>query len=682
MSTGGDPILLDSTPKLVVSMDEAAAEAPPRAIASSSAQPPASSSTSAPRPRYFAQGGSEPVVASPGQPWLAPRDLIRLPEWGALLEVLMEDAAASGSGSVWRALPLAEKDRRSLLRHLPVAERQSPDELVRALLRTDKDSPVALFGSTPLGSLQHRVQSGVAHLAVNLFRERALSSMRMLSRHALAQSVDADIRSVVQLASQPGGVAPHQIESGGMGPPPPQLLSLVGADPPPGTTFPNESIQEAYSGPSLAALSLISEESPEEVHTLPIPRPQPTIVQLSTATLGPAPPGDPTPAPELFMSGGMTLFIPSREQLESLSVFSNLQQFFLTRPRRPSSAGELLAFLSLLPSVVEFLARGTPRELLQLLFWNGLQFLGRVHPNGATSPALLAGAGARAWRWAPVTPIPEEHLSALESLFLDEFLPALAKRYLKEVPKTPPPASPHTGAAATAGAGAQTGAPAGALASTSALPAGSSGDAASRKRPVSPAVASSSSSSTAGQPEASKRPHVTHTFPPRTPQDEIQNFQIQERARFGNPFAPYVYNFQGRRCPVPAIAKPGEKISRGPKADQMTADRPPGVTIAVLARDALARLPNQQGTTVEVTNLVLDSQYIIPGTSGDDIFNAVGGGLTRIGKGEVDHLSSNKKNWVLLYKDSQSTQPTPSAVPSQPQSSQSAPPKGKIIVIS
>lgn len=94
-------------------------------------------------------------------------------------------------------------------------------------------------------------------------------------------------------------------------------------------------------------------------------------------------------------------------------------------------------------------------------------------------------------------------------------------------------------------------------------------------------------------------------------------FRLQEKDRFSQPWAPFVYNQHGYASivgPVRTAAAGGTKGAPGRAREHplLKSDRPPWVNISEIVRDAVARLPNGEGTRPEIAMLVQDSSFLVP----------------------------------------------------------------------
>ena len=69
-------------------------------------------------------------------------------------------------------------------------------------------------------------------------------------------------------------------------------------------------------------------------------------------------------------------------------------------------------------------------------------------------------------------------------------------------------------------------------------------------------------------------------------------------------------------------------------------------------RDAVARLPNGQGTRADICTLLRDSQYLNTQVKDTDVQNVVSGALDRL-HAESDSsvkYDSTRKNWIYLHR--------------------------------
>ena len=153
--------------------------------------------------------------------------------------------------------------------------------------------------------------------------------------------------------------------------------------------------------------------------------------------------------------------------------------------------------------------------------------------------------------------------------------------------------------------------------------------------------------------------------PPRCPttwtvraatQEEITEFQRQERDRFEQPHKAYTYRMHGYESvvgPVKGIYTPLLALSKARGHSMMVGDRPNFVTILTLVRDATARLPNGEGTRAEISELLKCSQYINRDASENVLQTIVSGALDRM---HTEHdpcvrYDPKRKIWIYLHRN-------------------------------
>ncbi|XP_071841560.1 uncharacterized protein [Apostichopus japonicus] len=139
-------------------------------------------------------------------------------------------------------------------------------------------------------------------------------------------------------------------------------------------------------------------------------------------------------------------------------------------------------------------------------------------------------------------------------------------------------------------------------------------------------------------------------------EEEIGQFQTQELQRFSEPQKPFTYCQHGYESvvgPVKGIT-PMDPLpaSKGREHSLLISDRPSYVTILSLVRDAVARLPNGEGTKLEICHLLKESQYIAPNADAN-LLAAVSGALDRL-HNEKDpsvKFDATRKLWVYLHRN-------------------------------
>ncbi|CAI8024304.1 Nuclear factor related to kappa-B-binding protein [Geodia barretti] len=144
-------------------------------------------------------------------------------------------------------------------------------------------------------------------------------------------------------------------------------------------------------------------------------------------------------------------------------------------------------------------------------------------------------------------------------------------------------------------------------------------------------------------------------FRPST-SDEVASFREQESFRYSQPFKSYIYNIHGFEAAVgPVKGAKAYKKDTGSRARGhalLIPDRPNCVTILSLVRDAASRLPNGEGTRVDLCVVVRDSQFIHEHVSDVQLNNAVSGALDRLHyeKDPCVRYDSTRKVWIYLHR--------------------------------
>lgn len=139
-------------------------------------------------------------------------------------------------------------------------------------------------------------------------------------------------------------------------------------------------------------------------------------------------------------------------------------------------------------------------------------------------------------------------------------------------------------------------------------------------------------------------------------QDEMLEFQRQERLRFEQPHRPFTYRMHGYESvvgPVKGIYTQSLALNKARGHAIMVDDRPPYVTILTLVRDATARLPNGEGTRSEISELLKCSQFINRQAAENVLQTIVSGALDRM-HGGVDpcvRYDARRKIWIYLHRN-------------------------------
>jgi len=137
---------------------------------------------------------------------------------------------------------------------------------------------------------------------------------------------------------------------------------------------------------------------------------------------------------------------------------------------------------------------------------------------------------------------------------------------------------------------------------------------------------------------------------PSTPL-ERQEYQRQESKRYANPSQPFRWVLKDYSVCVGRVK--GSLTVKGKNHAMLKTNRPPYVTVLTLVRDAVSRLPNGEGSRIDIMELLKDSQYLNPNLDMDSLTVTISGALDRL-QNETDSCvkyDPNSKIWVYLHRD-------------------------------
>lgn len=141
---------------------------------------------------------------------------------------------------------------------------------------------------------------------------------------------------------------------------------------------------------------------------------------------------------------------------------------------------------------------------------------------------------------------------------------------------------------------------------------------------------------------------------PTTLEEKLE-FRSQELERFANPLRAFTYRMHGYDSvvgPLRGVYSTGSGNVKPRGHSLLVSDRPNYVTILALVRDAVARLPNGQGTRMDICELLKDSQYLKPGATEQTVQSVVSGALDRLHY-EPDpcvKYEPKRKIWICLHR--------------------------------
>lgn len=141
-----------------------------------------------------------------------------------------------------------------------------------------------------------------------------------------------------------------------------------------------------------------------------------------------------------------------------------------------------------------------------------------------------------------------------------------------------------------------------------------------------------------------------------TTEEEKTDFQRQEKLRFEQPHKPYTYELHGYQSvvgPVKGVFSKKTETNKAREHALLINDRPAFITILTLVRDAVARLPNGEGSRAEICELLKDSQFLAPGITDAQINVVVSGALDRLHseKDPCVKYDVNSKVWIYLHRN-------------------------------
>lgn len=137
--------------------------------------------------------------------------------------------------------------------------------------------------------------------------------------------------------------------------------------------------------------------------------------------------------------------------------------------------------------------------------------------------------------------------------------------------------------------------------------------------------------------------------------EEKDDFRKQEKERYEKPHCAYIYKTHGYESivgPVKGVFSKDATSSKAREHAMLVSDRPAFVTILCLVRDAVARLPNGEGTRAEVCTLLKDSQFLNPQATDSQVHGVVSGALDRLHaeKDPCVKFDAIRKVWIYLHR--------------------------------
>nr|CAH8819225.1 unnamed protein product [Trichobilharzia regenti] len=151
--------------------------------------------------------------------------------------------------------------------------------------------------------------------------------------------------------------------------------------------------------------------------------------------------------------------------------------------------------------------------------------------------------------------------------------------------------------------------------------------------------------------------------------EEKAKFQLQELERFSQPWTPFVYQIQDYYATVGPLRSapsalnqdsgslnPGRNWSGHSKARDhplLKPDRPTFASLAEIVRDAVACLPNGEGSRTDITTLVQNSVFLLPNIDPRKLQQCVSSALDRL-QGETSdpsvYFNSSRRIWIYRHR--------------------------------
>ncbi|CAH8662496.1 unnamed protein product [Heterobilharzia americana] len=152
--------------------------------------------------------------------------------------------------------------------------------------------------------------------------------------------------------------------------------------------------------------------------------------------------------------------------------------------------------------------------------------------------------------------------------------------------------------------------------------------------------------------------------------EEKADFQSQEAERFSHPWLPFVYHIQDYYAVVGPLRSAPSALnhelislnscrnwsghSKARDHPLLRLDRPMFVSLSEIVRDAVACLPNGEGTRADITVLVQNSGFLLPNTNPRQLQQCVSSALDRL-QGETSdpsvYFNSDRRMWIYRHRN-------------------------------
>eukprot|EP00088_Acartia_fossae_P007044 TRINITY_DN13275_c0_g1_i10.p1 TRINITY_DN13275_c0_g1~~TRINITY_DN13275_c0_g1_i10.p1 ORF type:complete len:596 (+),score=96.33 TRINITY_DN13275_c0_g1_i10:36-1823(+) len=136
---------------------------------------------------------------------------------------------------------------------------------------------------------------------------------------------------------------------------------------------------------------------------------------------------------------------------------------------------------------------------------------------------------------------------------------------------------------------------------------------------------------------------------PSSLQERLE-FQRQEAKRYSAPNRAFRWVMADYSVCVGPIKSQGVKLKAHPL---LKSNRPPYVTVLSLVRDAVSRLPNGEGSRLDILELLKDSQFLVPDPDLASLSSTLSTALDRLQAESEPCIAfdANKKLWIYCHRE-------------------------------
>lgn len=136
--------------------------------------------------------------------------------------------------------------------------------------------------------------------------------------------------------------------------------------------------------------------------------------------------------------------------------------------------------------------------------------------------------------------------------------------------------------------------------------------------------------------------------------EEMSNYLAQERRRFENPFKSFTFHQHDYQSIVgPVLNQTFTAAAKSRDNNLLKSERPAIITITNLVRDAIARLPNGEGTRSDICEMLKNSQYLLTHVLDKTLLSVIANVLDYLCS-ETDpcvKFDADRKLWIYLHRN-------------------------------